>query len=147
LIYSLIKFDAKILLNFYQTTLPGYLAHIPDAISGKTFSHEAQLAQYGTFRQYDYGPFQNYFTYGTFTPPDYDLKLFNIPSVFVVSDTDTIATPQDVEKVSKVIGPALKETIKVQFTPFYHLDYVIASDADKLLYYRMIEIMDNQLYG
>jgi len=54
---------------------------------------------------------------------------------------------QDVDKTSRAIGPALKETINVQYTPFYHLDFVIASDADRLLYNRMIEIMDNQLYG
>jgi hypothetical protein len=77
--------------------MPGFLAHLPDSVSAKTFSHDLQGILDGSFKLYDYGAIKNLQLYGSLKAPDYDWSNYGVPTVIFHSDNDNLAVNQVIE--------------------------------------------------
>lgn len=106
--------------------------------SVKQFTHYLQLINSGKFRQFDYGFVQNLLTYGSLSPPDYDLSKVSTPVYLHHGSNDWVIVPKDVEILAPKLGN-LTEVRLVNYTDFNHLDFIFAKDADKLLYNYIIQ--------
>lgn len=63
------------------------LSHSPAGASTKQFLHFGQNHRAGKFRQYDYG-FGNLGKYGSWKPPEYNLKNGKAPMAFYYGSKD-----------------------------------------------------------
>jgi hypothetical protein len=56
-------------------------------------------------------------------------------------------TLQDIAKTAVFLESNLKENIKVNYTPWGHLDFIVAFDAHRLVYDRILNTMNARRYG
>lgn len=127
--------------------LPTYLDHIPDGSSTRPFVQYAQLHQLeNEFRKYDFGSEKaNQDHYGQSTPPSYDLNNIKVPVALFLGDSDDLACVDDARVLAERLpNNSLFEV--VDFEGFTHLDFSIAIDADKLVYSKIIQMI-NQHYN
>lgn len=120
--------------------LPIVMGHTPAGSSTRQIIHYGQLYKSGKFRQFDHGWIRNKFTYGTFTPPLYNLTAVTTPVYMHYSNNDWLSTPPDVDKLSKEM-PSVIGKFKVPYKKFNHLDFVFAINAKELIYDRVMNIM------
>ncbi|CAG2059734.1 unnamed protein product, partial [Timema podura] len=92
------------------------------------------------YREFNYGMIKNLATYGSLTPPDYDLSKITAPVFLHWSDNDWMADPKDVRELESKL-PNVQGSIRVPLTEFNHLDYMWAIDAKPLLYDTVLENM------
>ncbi|CAG2069035.1 unnamed protein product, partial [Timema podura] len=76
------------------TALPVLLGHIPAGASTNQMIHYSQGVNSAKFRQFSYGLIKNLATYGSLTPPDYDLSKITAPVFLHWSDNDLMADPK-----------------------------------------------------
>jgi hypothetical protein len=57
----------------------------------QTICYKQQCVSAGKFRKYDYGLIGNLFTYGHFSPPEYDLSKVTAKVALHYSDNDWLA--------------------------------------------------------
>nr|CAD7433083.1 unnamed protein product [Timema monikensis] len=122
------------------TALPVLLGHIPAGASTNQMVHYAQGVNSAKFRQFSYGLIKNLATYGSLTPPDYDLSKITAPVYLHWSDNDWMADPKDVQELNGKL-PNVKGSIRVPYAAFNHLDYMWAIDGKTLLYDTVLENM------
>jgi lysosomal acid lipase/cholesteryl ester hydrolase len=82
----------------------------------------------------------NQISYGTFTPPLYNLSAIRTPVHLYYGDNDWLSTPEDVRRLST----ELKSLVLMHRAPndkFNHIDFVYAIDVKILLYDFMISAM------
>ncbi|KAJ4436516.1 hypothetical protein ANN_16547 [Periplaneta americana] len=115
-----------------MTLLPLLLSHVPAGISAKTALHYCQDIRTGKFRQWDYGLVKNFLKYGSFSPPEYNLKAISIPVRLMYSESDWFGDPEDIHKLNKSLGNSLGE-YRVSSSSFSHLDFVWAIHVKKLV--------------
>lgn len=123
--------------------LPTYLEHIPAGSSTRPFVHYAQLhlSDY-EFKKYDFGSEEaNQEHYGTSVPPAYDLNNVKVPVALFVGDKDDLACVEDVTVLADRL-PNVSLLQVVDFEGWTHLDFSIAIDADKLVYSKIIEMIN-----
>lgn len=89
---------------------------------------------------FDYGLTANLLKYGSFSPPDYNLQAITAPVYLHYSDNDFMAAVKDVDELAAKLGNALK--FRVPDAKFNHLDFTYATDADTLLYNRVLSIIE-----
>ncbi|CAL1684025.1 unnamed protein product [Lasius platythorax] len=126
--------------QFDYTLLPVVLSHFPAGASAKTVVHYAQGIQSGKFRQYDYGRAKNLLIYNSVEPPDYDLASITVPIALFYSDNDWLASTVDVKRLSRKL-PNVMDLYDIPWPKFNHVDFILAKDAPKLLYERVLTIM------
>lgn len=124
-----------------MTMMPIYLDNVPDGTSTRPFVHYAQLNLIeDVFQKYDFGSEENMVRYGTETPPIYDLSKVTAPVALFVGDKDDLATVADAETLAANL-PNLSLFQIVDFEGFTHMDFAIAIDANKLIYAKILEMM------
>ncbi|XP_061706938.1 lipase 3-like isoform X2 [Cydia pomonella] len=124
-----------------QTMLPIVLGHTPAGAATRQLIHYGQLYKSSKFVQFDHGLLTNKRKYGTFKPPPYDLSNIRTPVFLHYADNDWLSTPNDVDKLLREVKSAVGK-YKVPLPKFNHLDFVFAIDAKKLIYDRVMKIME-----
>lgn len=90
---------------------------------------------------FDFGLTRNLIRYGYFSPPDYNLKAITAPVFLHYSDNDGLAAVKDVKELAAKLGN-LANLTKVPDPMFTHVDFILGSKADTLLYKDVINIID-----
>ncbi|XP_063375938.1 lipase 3-like isoform X1 [Cydia fagiglandana] len=123
------------------TMLPIVLGHTPAGAATRQLIHYGQLYKSSKFVQFDHGLLTNKRKYGTFKPPPYDLSNIRTPVFLHYADNDWLSTPNDVDKLLREVKSAVGK-YKVPLPKFNHMDFVFATDAKKLIYDRVMKIME-----
>lgn len=90
---------------------------------------------------FDFGLTKNLLTYGSFSPPDYNLKSVTAPVFLHYSDNDWMAAVKDVDELASKLGNVVGK-FRVSDAKFNHLDFLWATDGPELLYNRVISYID-----
>ncbi|KAI5635240.1 alpha/beta-hydrolase lipase region domain-containing protein [Phthorimaea operculella] len=129
--------------QFNQTLLPMILGHTPAGASTKTVVHYAQMIHNeGRFQQYDYGEKGNYAQYGTPTPPEYPVHQITLPMALLSADNDWLAGNIDVTNLYLQLANPIEHYV-VPFEQFNHLDFLYAIDAPKLVYDKLLGLLED----
>ena len=127
--------------------MPTYLEHVPDGSSTRPFVHYAQLHLLDNeFRKFDYGEEENMNHYGSTTPPAYNLNNVQVPVALFIGDKDDLACVSDVENLAQDL-PNVSLFQVVEFEGWTHLDFSIAIDANKLIYSKIIDMINANYYN
>lgn len=120
--------------------LPVLIANGSGGGSTKLLIHYGQLTKLDRFQQFDYGPLQNLWNYGSVTPPQYNLRSINTSVVFYHAQNDWFVSPIDVH----ILANILPNVVKIHLVPhqtFNHIDFVLGIDAPKLVYAELLKQM------
>jgi lysosomal acid lipase/cholesteryl ester hydrolase len=101
---------------------------------------QAQEINSGQFRLFDYGYEKNMELYRSETPPSYELSEITTPVYLYYGDNDWMAAVRDVNKLAEKLGN-LKANTRITRKKFNHMDFIYGSDADSLVYERVIDII------
>ncbi|CAL8134258.1 unnamed protein product [Orchesella dallaii] len=124
------------------TELPNILAKYPNNIPMKCLAHYSQNIVSCKFQKYDYGEDGNIKEYGSQKAPEYNLRNIRAPTYFFYGEQDTLAPPNDVQiTASKMQNGVLKGNYKVKNKFFNHVDFILAKDANKLVYNKILSEM------
>ena len=124
------------------TMIPTYMDHIPEGTSTRPSVHYAQLYLSARFESYDYGELGNYQHYGQATPLDYNLKKVTAPTALFKGDADDLADMIDVDLLINMLpNVALDHLVDIE--GWTHLDYIVAMDADVLVYDLAVDLLQN----
>ncbi|OXA52641.1 Lipase 3 [Folsomia candida] len=126
-----------------ETQMPVILAHAPSTCSTKSAIHFLQSVHSGKFRQYDYGMIGNIQKYGQMNPPIYKLSKVTAPVSIFWSENDVLCDPKGVKRLKNEL-PNCETSIKINDTQFTHIDYLYAKDADKLVYKKVMDLLEQQ---
>jgi lysosomal acid lipase/cholesteryl ester hydrolase len=121
------------------TRLGVYTAHLPAGSSTKSIVHFAQMVNSKKFTKYDYGK-DNMKQYNQTTPPEYDVSNITTPVALLWSLNDALADPTDVV----ALQPKLKSLVSsycVSYSAFNHEDFVMAEQANTLVYQQVLELL------
>lgn len=131
--------------QFNETMASVYLDMVPAGTSTRPIVHYAQLHMTDlAFQKFDFGSKENEATYGSSTPPAYDLSNVKTPLAIWVGDKDYLVDIQDVDHLVSVL-PNVKFYETVDIPGFTHLDFATAIDSDKAVYAKIIEKMNDGL--
>lgn len=120
--------------------IPVMLGHTPAGASANQVIHYGHGVRSGRFRQYDWGMVSNLWTYGSLSPPSYNLRNVRAPVALHYSANDWLAEPVDVEELHQSLPNVIGKFL-VPDPLFNHLDFVWAIDVRTLLYDRVFQIM------
>ncbi|XP_044003507.1 lipase 3-like [Aphidius gifuensis] len=124
-----------------RTLLPAVLGHVPAGASTRQVIHYAQLIKSKKFRQYDHGFMGNMLSYGKRKPAAYNLKQITAPVVLHYSVNDWLSDVKDVNRLEKELGNCYAK-IRNPNSKFSHLDYLYGKDAHRILYSKVIGLMN-----
>ncbi|XP_011860853.1 PREDICTED: lipase 3-like [Vollenhovia emeryi] len=124
------------------TTLPDIISYLISGASVQTVGHFCQNIRINEFRMYDYGVAENYKRYKQKIPPNYDLNNITAPIILFYSENDMLVPKENLLELSKRL-PNVLLTEKVPYELFNHFDYTFGVDVKTLLYYRMLELIQN----
>jgi len=130
--------------NLNQSRLPAYTAHFPSGTSVEDMDHWAQAVTTDSFQMYDEGYLSNFFTYGSFTPPQYDLSnIKSPPTALFHGGQDILSDPVDVN--NSLIPQMPKGTVVfINYNPVYaHLDYVWGESTYEVTYAQVVSLAKN----
>ena len=125
--------------------IPTYLDHIPEGTYKLPFVHYAQLYLSGNFESYDYGELGNWQHYGQATPLDYDLKKVTAPTAIFKGDADDLADVIDIDLLVNELPNVVFDHL-VEIEGWTHADYIVAMDADVLVYDYVLNLIQNYWY-
>ncbi|OXA55776.1 Lipase 3 [Folsomia candida] len=120
--------------------LPQLVEILPGQSSMKMVCQVMQCLFYKKAQAYDYGRNGNMKKYGQSTPPRYNLENVTAPMALYSSDHDYLVGHEDVLRLSNELKNVIK--YKKIVGKFYHTDFMIGSDAHKLLYPDVIQVFD-----
>lgn len=121
--------------------MPAIFGHTPAGSSVRQLAHYGQGISGGGFRRYDQGSrFANYRTYGSFSPPRYDLSRVTTPVFLHYSDSDPLAHVNDVDRLFRELGRPLGK-FRVPMRSFSHIDFMYGINAKQLVYDRVINLI------
>lgn len=124
------------------TNLSTIFGHVPSGASTKQIAHYGQSFTSNEFRQFDYGRTENLRRYGQIEPPKYVLKNIEAPVSLFFSESDWLAHPTDVERLSKDLGNVV-DLYKVPYKQFNHVDFFLAKDVKDLVYNRVMKVLSS----
>ncbi|CAH0719125.1 unnamed protein product, partial [Brenthis ino] len=140
--FILCGFDAK---QFNRSLLPIILGHVPAGASTRTLVHYAQeIRNGGRFQQFDYGPEENVKIYGTTAPPEYPLHKITLPIALFGAENDWLASDVDVTSLYVQLSNPIEHYI-VPFKEFNHIDFLWGTDAPKLVYAKLLQLLEEGL--
>ncbi|CAO1318168.1 unnamed protein product [Diamesa serratosioi] len=125
-----------------RTIVPTILENTPAGSSVNQLVHYAQGINSGKFRMFDYGLTKNLLKYGSLSPPNYNLGSITAPVYLHYGDNDWMAAVKDVDELASKLGN-LAGKFLIADPKFNHLDFTYATDADKLVYNRIISLMND----
>ncbi|CAL8123999.1 unnamed protein product [Orchesella dallaii] len=129
-----------------QDKMPLITMVAPNTFSVKVAIHGWQMVGSGRFHEYDYGITKNKVIYGTAHPPDYNLTNVRVPVSIMVGATDFLANPRDAKTLARKL-PNLVDFHYVENPNFKHLDFCYAKGVGKLVYSRVVRMLDAYSYG
>jgi len=93
----------------------------------------------GKFESYDYGS-DNMAHYGQDSPITYDLSKVTAPTAIFKGDADDLADVEDINRlVSELPNVVLDHLVDIE--GWTHTDYVVAMDADELVYKYILDLL------
>ncbi|KAL9693311.1 hypothetical protein quinque_012596 [Culex quinquefasciatus] len=101
----------------------------------------AVAASGGRFQRFNYGRKGNLEKYGSPDPPAYNLTASTAPVLIYYGLNDWMVHPKDVQKFSTML-PNLIAAIPVADQNFNHMDFVLAKNVRKVLYDKMLLMLD-----
>ncbi|XP_033173013.1 lipase 3 [Drosophila mauritiana] len=138
LFFTLFGFDGQ---QVNQTMLPIVVGHTPAGASMRQMHHYGQLRNSGKFQQFDYG-LLNFLHYGSLSPPPYELEKVKAKVAIYSAKNDWLAPPEDVDMLFNRL-PNVVEKYLVPNENFNHFDLVWGRDAKRILWYRMLRVMQS----
>lgn len=119
-----------------------YLDNVPAGTSSETFVHYTQLYVKGNdaFDRYDWGAEENLIRYGQIEAPAMDLSKITVPTALFVGDADSLATVADNEVLASQLPNLLGNHI-VNYEGWTHCAFIMAIDADVLVYNQILDYM------
>lgn len=121
--------------------LPVFLGHNPAGASIRQIIHYSQVQRFKRFARYNHlNPVDNLLSYGSLTPPEYDVSKITVPSYLHYGKNDAQSNYNDV----LLLGERLGNTAgihPIERESFNHFDFIWASDARVQLYDKLVEIM------
>lgn len=78
--------------------------------------------------------------YGSTQPPKYDLEKIKVPIIIFYSENDFLTDPADVKKLIDRLSN-VRETRKIEYSKFNHIDYLWGRDAKTLLYNAVLKVL------
>ncbi|KAF7247261.1 Lipase member M [Varanus komodoensis] len=123
--------------NVNMSRLDVMATHLLDCTSVKNILHWAQVAQSGEFKAFDYGS-KNMKNYNQVSPPFYNIKDMNVPTVVWSGGKDIMATPEDTTEVLSLLGNLIYHK---EIRHWMHYDFVFGLDARQEVYDELVEIM------
>ncbi|XP_074595058.1 gastric triacylglycerol lipase-like [Brevipalpus obovatus] len=124
------------------TRLPVIIAHYPSGTSMRNVLHLGQNVRSGFFRKFNFG-LKNYFIYGKFTPPTYNLsKIVNHHIILWSAPNDALSTPKGIQFIrdSLTVQPLADEVVPDD--RYNHADFTFAANSGKLVYQKLIQYMN-----
>jgi len=144
-IYLLTGFDAA---DFNTTRLPLYMAHFPEGVSVRELQHFCQNVRSsdGLVRKFDGGFLWNLKTYGSTSPPVWNVTASSPPPTYFFSGgNDDLADTLDMARlVSEYPAGALQ--LNYINKDYGHLDFVWGINAAQDIYTQVVSIA-NQYSG
>ncbi|XP_046665250.1 lipase 1-like isoform X2 [Homalodisca vitripennis] len=125
--------------QFNKSMLPMIVEHM-SSTNPRTLAHYGQLINSGRFQWYNWGPEENLAVYGSREPPDYDLSLITAPVSLHYSTNDPLSFEKDVKNLAARL-PNVIGVFKVPNEHFNHIDFLLGTDADSLLYKDIVHLM------
>lgn len=136
MLHSIVGQDSNLLTK----SLPIILGHMPTTSSTLQLVHYGQLVRSGRFCQFDFGEEKNRETYGTESPPDYNLTKVTVPNVVFFGENDWVADPADVETLISHL-PHIHDSNFIK--GFNHLDIIYADTANDLVYSKILKYISD----
>lgn len=128
--------------QFNRSLLPIILGHVPAGASTKTLIHYAQeIKKNGRFQQFDYGSEGNEKHYGTLVPPQYPVHKITLPIALFSAENDWLSSDVDVTSLYVQIANPIEHYI-VPLKEFNHIDFLWAIDAPKLVYNKLLQLLE-----
>ncbi|XP_053616537.1 lipase 3-like [Plodia interpunctella] len=128
--------------QFNKTLLPIILGHVPAGASTKTLVHYAQeIKSGGRFQQFDYGPEGNFKEYGNNVPPEYPVHKITLPIALLSAENDWLASDEDVTNLYVHLTNPIEHYV-VPLKQFNHIDFLWAIDANKYVYSKLLELLE-----
>lgn len=128
--------------NNNMSRVPVYLSNWPAGTSFKDILHFCQLILAGKCQMFNYGREGNLKHYHQDTPPVYDITKMTTRTAFFYGGKDGLANATDV----RALIPQIRNLIVEDFIrDFNHIDFVFGIDAGKVLYNRIVAIIETNL--
>ncbi|CAL8131347.1 unnamed protein product [Orchesella dallaii] len=122
--------------------LPNIMRKLMDSGAIKPFLHGLQINEACAFPKYDHGSSQNILEYGSSKPPLYNMTGITVPIYVFYGENDNLVSPWDAERLRNAIPEKfLRGFYKVEWPKFNHIDFVVAKDADILVYHKIRHII------
>lgn len=134
---NLFGFDSS---NINMTRVPAIIAHFGSGTSFKNMVHFGQMILSGKCQKYDYGFFGNWERYNQFEPTVFDVKQMKTPTVMFSGSNDKLADPKDVMTLKRQITNLLYFR---EIPGWNHADFLFGIDAPRVMYSRMLKIMND----
>ncbi|XP_050299980.1 lipase 3-like isoform X2 [Anthonomus grandis grandis] len=129
-----------------KSALTVFLTNSPNGISYRDIEHYTQEVTSAQFRQYDYGnSISNFIHYGQSEPPSYNISNIKVPLAVYYAKNDFMAAVEDVERLLSELQAPIVEKHLIEYEKFNHLDFIIAKDVKKLLYDRVLSLIQKQI--
>ncbi|ODM89842.1 Lipase 3 [Orchesella cincta] len=121
---------------------PNAIAKLQDTFGLRLLIHGMQNYKNCSFRKYDYGSERNLLKYGSTQPPHYNMEKVAAPTYLFYGENDNMVTSADVARLRDSLPPKFMRGYHgVEWTAFNHVDFLIAKDADVLLYNKILQTM------
>ncbi|ODM90501.1 Lipase 3 [Orchesella cincta] len=123
--------------------LPNIVSKLHDNMPEGMLRHQIHNKLSCKFNKFDYGKERNKVEYGSSEPPTYNLEGVRVPVYIFYAESDNMITKVDVEKTRDEI-PAhfMRGFYQVEWPLFTHVDFLMAKDADILVYNKILNIMN-----
>lgn len=121
--------------------LPVFLGHNPAGASIRQIIHYSQVQRFRRFARYNHlNPANNLLSYGSFTPPEYDVSKITVPSYLYYGKNDAQSNYNNVLLLGERLGNTAG-IYQIERESFNHFDFIWAADARVQLYDKLVEIM------
>ncbi|CAL8131291.1 unnamed protein product [Orchesella dallaii] len=127
---------------------PNIIRKLQDNLSLKVLFHGLQRLHTCEFLKYDYGSEKNLIKYGTKDPPPYNMRNVRVPLHIFSGESDNLVSPLDTERLWNAIAPPYRAGLyRVDWPLFHHIDFLMAKDADKLVYNGIVDTINRMESG
>ena len=132
--------------SYFQTTLPVIFGHTPAGSSVRQIFHYAQGISGKGFNRYDQGSsLANNITYGSTSPPSYDLSKVTAPVFLHYSANDLLSEIPDVDTLFEQLSSNTVSRFLIPMSSFSHFDFLYAIDAKELVYDNVINLIKAEM--
>ncbi|XP_011305613.1 lipase 3-like [Fopius arisanus] len=134
--------------QFKVENQPEFFCYYPAGISAKVSYHYVQHLNTGKFQRYKHETKDlNLRIYGSEEPPEYNVTNIVTPTIIFHAPNDPLSTADDVEAlISKLPSGTLMVYERVDNEEFNHGDFVLANNADELVYSKLLGILSQSQF-